>query len=82
MYKPFVTLQCLRGSIPEFARLSKPITKTFGSRKFVWTDAAAKALYILKQRVVDATQGLEIPDVNNDTFVLESDASEVIKTCP
>ena len=74
--KVYGLLNYLRGSIPEFARLSKPITKTFGSGKFVWTEDAARALDILKQKVVDATQGLQIPDVNTDTFVLESDASD------
>ena len=74
--KVYGLLNYLRGSISDFARISKPITRTFGSGKFVWTDAAASALEILKKKVVDATQGLEIPDVNNDIFVLESDASD------
>ena len=74
--KVYGLLNYLRGSIPDFARISKPITKTFGSGKFVWTSEAALALDVLKQKVANATTGLEIPDVNKDIFVLESDASE------
>ena len=72
----FGLVNYLRKSIPDFARIARPITKTFGAGRFYWTPEADQALQKLKQLVADATQGLEIPDVNNDIFVVESDASD------
>ena len=74
--KAYGLLNYLRKSIPNFAKISRPITKTFCAGKFVWTEKADDALNQLKSAVVNATQGLTIPDVNSDVFVVETDASD------
>ena len=74
--KAYGLLNYLRKSIPNFAKISRPITKTFCAGKFIWTPEADIALNQLKQAVANATTGLSIPDVNNDTFIVETDASD------
>ena len=74
--KAYGLLNYLRKSIPNFAKISRPITKTFCAGKFVWTEKADDALNQLKSAVANATQGLTIPDVNSDVFVVETDASD------
>ena len=72
----FGLVNYLRKSIPDFARIARPITRTFGAGRFIWTPEADNALQKLKQLIADATEGLQIPDVNTDIFVVESDASD------
>ena len=72
----FGLVNYLRKSIPDFARIAKPITKTFGAGRFKWTPEADEALQKLKHLIANATQGLQIPDVNTDVFVVETDSSD------
>ena len=66
----------LRKHIPSFAKISKPITSVFSKGKFVWSLEAQAAVEKLKSAVITATEGLAIPDVNDDVFVVETDACD------
>ena len=66
-----------RNFIQNFAFLAKPISDTFRvSQHFKWTDGAQSAFETLRAMIVNRTLGLSIPDVQNDHFVLETDASD------
>lgn len=66
----------LRKHIQSFAKISKPITSVFSKGKFTWSVEAQVAVEKLKSAVITATEGLAIPDVNEDVFIVETDACD------
>ena len=66
----------LRNMIPNFAARASPITQTYRTGRFIWTEKAEKAFRDLQQTVISGTLSLAIPDTTKDILVVETDASE------
>ena len=66
----------MRNMIPNFAARAAPITHTYRTGRFTWTDEAEKSFRDLQQTVISGTLALAIPDTTKDILVVETDASE------
>ena len=70
----FGFLNYLREMVSYFSEKAQPISKTYSGR-FKWTADAQKAFENLRDEIGKETLRLEIPDCNEDCFVLETDSS-------
>ena len=73
--KLFGVLNYLRNMVKDFAVRTAPITAAYSKHRFNWTEQAEKAFREIKADLMKSGIRLAIPDVQNDIFVLETDAS-------